>query len=716
MANVNNKSLSIFVNRGLPDFVESEYPRFHTFVKTFFEFAERQFDLTLAEEDQFQPGPYWLVENLLNSNDIDKTYDSYLTHIHNEIANDFPISVDGGTFTPYDVKQHRQFLKMMTDFHQSKGTAQSYSFFFRALFNAFFDFYLPKLDIVKCSDGKWTEPFLIRLINTNDTEITDIPTVYAGLLDSRIVGAESGASGYIDLVDSEWTYAPVSNFNHDKYSEAYIENEEIFETTVTHVAAVAISWTIHDTSAEVEADILVYLDNVLQEYTTEYVFASSTQIDFVTEPPIGSTLVVKSRTKSNESWLNVVSIKGAFKPGEVLNIYPIQSDGSESTSFISSYKIKNQTYDITDATYFIDPNMVGIGRPPGYWLNQDGWVSSNKYLQNSYYYQDFSYEIQTNLSLSAYIKPLSENLHTAGFLLFSKLGDEAITLPSPSSGLGLGDVCITPTICNEIASGFTNTVELNNWLIDSNTTRYGGLDWSTLDRYSTRDYSTFLSEMKDLDYADGGSNPLQPLDFRINDANNHAIVFLNHELRTSEWIDGYNNHQIWGQFIDFDTTVSGDLYIFDMDITRSTYNEYFHTEVEFSGTITLKQTVSSSNESEEILILNRTDSGTTLVSPDDYTWDGNVIDINTIEAGSNLEIVVLEDGELEVDSVSGEDANIIAFPTDGDIELMHNMLIFKDGEVLQTDEYEIDENLDRIFFNSFVSSSSTITLYKFKNI
>ena len=50
----------------------------------------------------------------------------------------------------------------------------------------------------------------------------------------------------------------------------------------------------------------------------------------------------------------------------------------------------------------------------------DGFLNSDKYIQDSYYYQDYSYEIKAALTLDKYKDILKDTFHAAGTELFGK--------------------------------------------------------------------------------------------------------------------------------------------------------------------------------------------------------------------------------------------------------------------------------------------------------
>ena len=55
------------------------------------------------------------------------------------------------------------------------------------------------------------------------------------------------------------------------------------------------------------------------------------------------------------------------------------------------------------------------------WLSNDGFLSDTKYLQDSYYYQSFSYVIKTGQGLSSWRDYVKKILHPAGFRFFGEI-------------------------------------------------------------------------------------------------------------------------------------------------------------------------------------------------------------------------------------------------------------------------------------------------------
>jgi hypothetical protein len=61
----------------------------------------------------------------------------------------------------------------------------------------------------------------------------------------------------------------------------------------------------------------------------------------------------------------------------------------------------------------------GVGYGLGYWETTDSFLNSDKYIQDSYYYQDYSYDVKVAISLEEFKNILYNTFHSAGSELFS---------------------------------------------------------------------------------------------------------------------------------------------------------------------------------------------------------------------------------------------------------------------------------------------------------
>lgn len=78
---------------------------------------------------------------------------------------------------------------------------------------------------------------------------------------------------------------------------------------------------------------------------------------------------------------------------------------------------------------FLCQTLSGVITLPGKSLNNDGFISSDKYIQDNFYYQEYSYEIQSSKSLNEYSDVVKKLVHPAGTKMFGKVvADYSATL------------------------------------------------------------------------------------------------------------------------------------------------------------------------------------------------------------------------------------------------------------------------------------------------
>jgi hypothetical protein len=146
----------------------------------------------------------------------------------------------------------------------------------------------------------------------------------------------------------------------------------------------------------------------------------------ITETPARGSILTNSQG-------NVVSVntsEGAWYGGVGYNALPgitIRSANSAANGAVLS----------TNYIPFDTANEIrglvrkgGIGRGLGYWATTDSLLNSDKVIQDSYYYQDYSYELRTALSLDTYKEVFYSTFHTAGSALFGKYELQPFVLSS----------------------------------------------------------------------------------------------------------------------------------------------------------------------------------------------------------------------------------------------------------------------------------------------
>ena len=211
-----------------------------------------------------------------------------------------------------------------------------------------------------------------------------------------------------------------------------IKDRAIHQKTKTgDITATAIvrNITKYENSQATIAELTI--DEISGEFTDDKV------INFNT----GSTIFEES-TYSMISGMSAITQGSGYKPGEKIKV--ITSTGGtdaigeivtvNNNGGIIGIDIINSglAYRITDDITFDINTLRGVSagltasvdvvtKYPGYYFNTHGHPSSNKKLFDNYYYQDFSYEIRTDMAIKTYKNAVLDLIHPAGTKLFNQV-------------------------------------------------------------------------------------------------------------------------------------------------------------------------------------------------------------------------------------------------------------------------------------------------------
>lgn len=174
----NNKT-SFLVSTQLPQFVRDDHPTFVRFLEAYYEFLEQEGEMLDT------------AKNFANYHNIDladqrfrqKLYDNFIALLNQNIKAD-----------------KDTILKHAKDFYRAKGTENAVRFLARILFNKEIEFYYPKDDILKASDGKW---FVEQSLKVTDVQVNNVANSVALLKfkNQKIYGVSSNATADVETVD-----------------------------------------------------------------------------------------------------------------------------------------------------------------------------------------------------------------------------------------------------------------------------------------------------------------------------------------------------------------------------------------------------------------------------------------------------------------------------------------------------------------------------------
>ena len=163
----------------------------------------------------------------------------------------------------------------------------------------------------------------------------------------------------------------------------------------------------------------------------------------------------------NEAFLaGDISLDGTDDTGANAGDQPIHEDGVTFKNTTIQTATASATI-VAGTTADIDMNVGFLGKSPGTYTNVDSLIDEDVIrIQDSYYYQDFSYELKIGQSVTSYIEELKRAVHPAGFQPFGKVTIASLMSATiPTAGAGRVDP-VTVTYSPILASALEELFEL----------------------------------------------------------------------------------------------------------------------------------------------------------------------------------------------------------------------------------------------------------------
>ena len=436
-----DERISVRVEGQLPDFVKQDHATFVAFLEAYYEYLE-------------QTGkPYEIVGNLRNYFNIDKTVDDFLQYFKTQFGKDIPEAVFANSNKPHVIKRLR-------DFYRSKGSEKSFQFLFRLLYQEEIEFYYPSVDMLRVSDGRYTKDKILRCIDTSGS------SAIFDFTGKTITGGTSGTQGIVELVLKEQVGVfEVSTIYLSKVVGTFIDNETITDGTNTFtldkmVTGYTITYPGNGYSVE---DNIPIVGGGAGASGAQFLVSSLTTGSITTYaiPTAGTGYVVGDKlTINNTGKLEIdgrtcsVLVKTINGSGGITAVefehngfgyksIPTVSGGGSGTGAsvtlsgsgiggIKTLKLVNggfhyQIVPTLDFSSSGDGTATGVATIGSYeneantrWVGDDGQLSAANYIQDSRYYQAFSYEIKAGNTIDKWRDYVKRIVHPSGLALFGR--------------------------------------------------------------------------------------------------------------------------------------------------------------------------------------------------------------------------------------------------------------------------------------------------------
>jgi hypothetical protein len=147
-----------------------------------------------AVVNNYRPNPVNNIQELLNFRDPDKVISNFLSQFRNEFLTTLPENLNTSV-------NKRNLIKNIKSLYQVKGTKVGHEIFFRLLFDDTSETFYPREQMLRVSDGKFTENKVLRTINPIGNA--------SNLIGRTITGIDSNARA---IVESASTFL-IGSFN-----------------------------------------------------------------------------------------------------------------------------------------------------------------------------------------------------------------------------------------------------------------------------------------------------------------------------------------------------------------------------------------------------------------------------------------------------------------------------------------------------------------------
>lgn len=222
MTELSNNKTSILIKSQVPAFVRDEHGLFVEFLESYYHFLEQDGQLS------------YVTKNFLNFLDIDIIYQDIISEDNLDAMNDYHQFLQKfydnfATKIPDSLIANKTLLlKHAKEFYRSRGSEKSIRFLMRALYNEEVEFYYPKNDILRASDGKW---FIERSLNVRDFAVNNVAnaTCYTQFRGRSIRGAQSNSTCTVETVDQYYDNGTlVTELKISAVEQDFINGEKIF--------------------------------------------------------------------------------------------------------------------------------------------------------------------------------------------------------------------------------------------------------------------------------------------------------------------------------------------------------------------------------------------------------------------------------------------------------------------------------------------------------
>ena len=419
-------SVASLVKSQLPEFVREDYQTFVAFVEAYYEYIQNnELDLKTIR-------------------DIDTTLESFIRYFKSELAPNLP----------YSSVDTRFLLKNMKSQYLAKGSESSIKLLFKILYDKEVSVAYPSTQVLRASDGKWNQDVSIfaKIISGSPDDVVgklvDVvtPNKIIRVLVDRRQYVEIEIDRAIRVSDDTYEFLIDRRFfgdinvgdrlrYRDDASGVYFSAEILATTTKLEILSPGSGFKVGDIyniknfngyGSVMKVSAVNTEGGITRAQFIKFGIGYST--DFTTtissmsgQDLAGTAGTVITRVGSN---LSISEGMDGFAEIGTINISDYWSEYGDATYVglvLREFGISSVDSTVVDTNPAIIKCTLGaLAKYPGYYVNNDSFLDDAIYIQDSRYYQAYSYVIKIDEKLDNYKTIVKNLIHPSGMALFGE--------------------------------------------------------------------------------------------------------------------------------------------------------------------------------------------------------------------------------------------------------------------------------------------------------
>ncbi len=296
--------------------------------------------------ESYTANPVENVSQLMEYADVDNTIDVFFDQFKERFMKTIPVKLAVGV-------DEKNILKNIKDLYRAKGTRKGHEIFFRLLLDENVELFYPTENMLRVSDGKWSDDSLLRVVQINDVMLLENDEN-----DNIFLVTEDGA--HIEQEQSVLLEYDVNKLIGETVIQDAVRDIDILEGGPYELLGYS---TIGKATAVVESIIQIQLgsvilyDLVLQEGSITGTFVPGQLV--YGEDNTNSERLIKVKNTSILSSISIPTSGQYFTTTDLLDISADNGIGAALTiDTVSQGKISNIDIDTVGEGYEIGDNFV----------------------------------------------------------------------------------------------------------------------------------------------------------------------------------------------------------------------------------------------------------------------------------------------------------------------------------------------------------------------